>query len=179
MPDRDASTVLQEEKEAQNGGDFIISELKEVQAEYAQLGELEEMEHDYAEKLVQSLKEVLGAIDEVIPLEKQALGPGYRYAKEAFLGGDAVVVLMNNSGVSSAIPLMKFKSGEILSIVQSATPHLKKAIATKRKETGDRVEILERILKEMKKMGSSVKRQAPQHSAPVEDDLVSSSIAGQ
>ena len=170
---------MQEEKEVQKGGDSIISELKEVQAEYAQLEELEEMEHDYAGKLVQALKEVQGAIDEVIPLEKSALGPGYRYAKEAFLGGDAVVILMNNSGVSSAIPLMKFKSGEILSIVQSATPHLKKAIAMKRKETAERVEILERILKEMKKTGGSVKRMAPGYSAPVEEDLVSSSIAGQ
>lgn len=174
-----ASSVLQEEKEVPRGGDSIISELKEVQAEYAQLGELEEMEHDYAEKLVNALREVQAAIEEVIPLEKSALGPGYRYAKEAFLGGDGVVILMNNSGISAAIPLTKFKSGEILSIVQSATPHLKKAIATKRRETADRVEILERILKEMKKTGSSVKRQVPEYQAPAEEDLVSSSIAGQ
>jgi hypothetical protein len=179
MPGGDASPVLQEEKEAGNAGDSIITELKEVQAEYAQLEELEEMERDYAEKLVGALKEVQAAIDEVIPLEKSSLGPGYRYAKEAFLGGDGVVILMNNSGISSAIPLMKFKSGEILSIVQSATPHLKKAIALKRKETAERVEILERILKELKKTGTSVKRQVPGYQAPVEEDLVSTSIAGQ
>ncbi|MDE1854208.1 MAG: hypothetical protein KGI38_10765 [Thaumarchaeota archaeon] len=168
---------MQEEKEAQKGGESIISELKEVQGEYAQLSELEEMEHDYAEKLVGALKEVQGAIDQVIPIERVALGPSFRYAKEAYLGSDAVVILTNNSGISSAIPLVKFKSGEILSIVQSATPHLKKAIATKRKETAERVELLERILKEMKKTGSSVKRQVPEYQAPEEEDLVSSSIA--
>lgn len=179
MLDAHASHVLQEEKEIPKGGESIISELKDVQAETSQLSELEEMEHDYAEKLVQALKEVQGAVDEVIPIERAALGPSYRYAKEAFLGSDAVVILLNNSGVSASIPLTKFKSSDILAIIQSATPHLKKAIAVKRKETAERVELLERILKEMKKTGSSVKRQAPEYHASVEEDLVSSSIAGQ
>jgi len=172
-----ASGTLQEEKEAQKSGESLISELKEVQGEYAQLSELQEMEHDYADKLVQALKEVQGAVDEVIPVERAALGPSYRYAKEAYLGSDAVVILLNNSGITSAIPLTKFKSGEILAVVQSATPHLKKAIALKRRETAERVELLERILKEMQKTGSSVKRQVPEYQAPVEEDLVSSSIA--
>ena len=181
MPDGQAEKVLQEEKAAekvaQKDEDSIISELKDVQAEYSQLSELEEMEQDYAEKVVQALKEVQGAVNEVIPLERVALGPSYRYAIEAYLGADAVVILLNNAGISSSIPLAKFKTGEILSIVQSATPHLKKAIALKRKETSDRVEVLDKILKEMKKTGSSVRRQAPDYQAPVEEDLVSSSIA--
>ena len=170
---------MQEEKATESPGESIISELKEVQGEYAQLSELEEMERDYAEKLVQSLKEVQSALDVVIPIERTALGPGYRYAKEAFLGSDAVVILLSSSGISSAIPLTRFKSSEILSIIQSATPHLKKAIAVKRKDTGERVELLERILKEMKKTGSSVKRQVPEFQAPAEEDLVSSSITSQ
>ena len=174
---RRAHLILQEEKEAPKGGESIISELKEVQGEYAQLSELEQMEHEYADKLVQALKEVQSAVEEVIPVERIALGPSYRYAKEAFLGSDAVVILLNNSGISSAIPLTKFKSSEILSVVQSVTPHLKKAIALKRRETAERVELLERILKEMKKTGSSVKRSVPEYQAPADEDLVSSSIA--
>ena len=170
---------MQEEKEAPGAGDSIFADLKEVQGEYVQLSELEEMERDYAEKLVGAMKEVQGAVDEVVPIERAALGPSFRYAKEAYLGSAAVVILLNTSGISSAIPLTKFKSGEILSIVQSVTPHLKKAIALKRKETAQRVELLERIFKEMKKTGTSAKREvAAQYQAPVEDDLVSSSLAG-
>jgi hypothetical protein len=174
-----AFATLQEEKEEPKSGDSIISELKEVQGEYAQLAELEEMEHDYAVKLVEALKEVQNSVDEVIPIERAALGSSYRYVKEAFLGSDAVIILLNNSGISSAVPLSKFKSNEILAVVQSATPHLKKAIALKRRETAERVELLERILKEMKKTGSSVKHQVPEFQGPVEEDLVSSSIAGE
>ena len=157
MPDSYPSVALQEEKSAPDSGDSIIAELKELQGEHAQLVELEEMERDYAEKLIGALKEVQNAVDEVIPLERTALGPAYRYAKEAYLGKEAVVILMTNSGISTALPLSKFKSPEILSIVQSATPHLKKAIALRRKETAERVEILGKILKEMKNTGSSVK----------------------
>jgi hypothetical protein len=178
MPERLASVRMQEEKEMP-AGESIISELKELQGEHAQLAELEEMEHDYATKLVQALKEVQSAVEEVIPIERAALGPAYRYAKEAYLGTDAVVILLNNTGISTALPLSKFKSGEILSIVQSATPYLKKAIAARRKETAERVELLERILKEMKKTGSTVKHQVPGYQGPVEEDLVSSSISGQ
>ena len=177
MPHPHPSVELQEEKAAQNDSESIIAELKELQGEHAQLTELEEMERDYAEKLINALKEVQSAVDEVIPLERAALGPSYRYAKEAYLGKEAVVILMNNTGISTALPLTKFKSPEILSIVQSATPHLKKAIALKRKETAERVELLGRILKEMKKTGSTVKRQAPEYQAPAEEDLGSSSIS--
>ena len=176
-----AWSILQEEKEAQNGPDMIISELKALQGEFAQLSELEEMEHDYAEKLVQGLKEVLTSVEGVVPLERAALGPAYRYAKEAFLGGEAVVIVMNNSGISTAIPLSKFRSVEVLAIVQSAIPHLKKALSQKREETSERVDLLDRILKEMKRAGTTAKRQTQQREAPAEaeEDLVSSSIAGQ
>ncbi len=178
-----AEAILQEEKDGQNGPDMIIAELKELQGEYAQLSELEEMEHDYAEKLVQGLKDVQVSVEGVIPLERAALGPAYRYAKEAFLGGEAVVIILNNSGISTAIPLTKFKSSEILAIVQSAIPHLKKALTQKRKETSERVELLEMILKEMKRAGSTAKHQVQQYDSPApaaaEEDLVSSSLAGQ
>lgn len=174
-----APSVLQEEKEEASGPDTIISDLKEVQGEYAQLSELEEMENDYAEKLVEALKGVQGPVEGVVPLEKSSLGPSYRYAKEVYLGSDAVVIIMNNSGISTAIPLLKFKSNEILTIVQSAIPHISKAIAVRRKETSERVELLEKILREMKKAGTGVKRQARAEEPPAEEDLVSSSIAGQ
>ena len=141
MSDSHPTVALQEEKSAPDSGDSIIAELKELQGEHAQLTELEEMERDYAEKLINALKEVQSGIDEVIPLEKTALGPAYRYAKEAYLGKEAVVILMNNTGISTALPLSKFKSPEILSIVQSATPPVKKGISLKRKPTAVRGEI--------------------------------------
>lgn len=150
-----------------------------MQGEYAQLSELEEMERNYAGKLVESLKAIQSVVEDPIPIEKAALGPKYRYVKEAFLASDAVVVMFNNTGISSAIPLSRFKSSEILSVVQSTTPHLKKVIATKRRETGDRVELLEKILKEMKKTGGAIGRPTPQYQAPQEEDLVSSSITSE
>jgi len=171
------NATLDEEKGPGSNSGGIISNLKEMEGEYAQLSELEEMERNYADKVVESLKAVQNVVEEPIPIEKAALGPSYNHVKEAFLASGAVVVLFNANGISSALPLSKFGAREILSIVQSATPHLIKVIARRRKETGERVEILEKILKEMKKTGISVKRDLGQYRAPEEEDLVSSSIA--
>lgn len=159
----------------------IITELREIQEEYSQLSELEEMERNYADKLVDSLKVIQASVEEVIPVDKSALGPSYKYVKEAYLTRDAVVVLMNASGIQSAIPLSNLKSGEILAVVQNAAPHLKKIIADKRSETGDRVELLEKVLKEIKKAGKVLKE--PTADEPVgrkvadEEDLISSALA--
>jgi hypothetical protein len=159
----------------------IISELKAMQGEFAQLAELEEMERSYADKLVDSLKIIQAIIDDAIPVEKSALGPRYKNVKEAFLASDAVVVMMGNSGIQSAVPLSRFKSNEILAVVQSATPQLKKLIAKKRAETGDRVELLERILKELKKAGTTLKPQVSMDEPRVaeEDDLISRALANE
>jgi hypothetical protein len=170
---------LTEEDTVSEKAEGIISELRNMQGEFAQLSELEEMERNYAEKLVDSLKVIQSVVDEPIPVERASLGPRYKYVKEAYLASDAVVVLMNASGIHSALPLARFKSSEILSIVQSATPQLKKVIAQKRKDTGDRVELLERILKEIKKAGSTVKQQTPEFKPQEEVDLVSSSITAE
>jgi hypothetical protein len=170
-------SILEAEKAGEKGPESVISNLRGMQGEYSQLSELEEMERNYAEKVIESLKAVQKAVEDPIPVDKAALGPKYHFMKEAFLASDAVIVLFDSNGISSAVPLSKFGAREILSIVQSVSPNLSRLIARKRKETGDRVELLERILKEMKKTGISVKRDVSEFQAPDEADLVSSSIA--
>jgi flagellar biosynthesis chaperone FliJ len=176
---READYDLDQDKAEPKGADAIITDLREVQGEYAQLSELQDLERNHADKLIQSLKEIQSIVDDPIPIEKSALSAGHRHAKEAYLASDAVVVLFGNSGISSATPLSRFKPSEVLSVVQSATPHLKRMIAQKRRETSERVELLEKILKEMKKAAGSLKHDMPQYQAPVEQDLVSSSIASE
>jgi hypothetical protein len=175
--------LVAEEKAPKGGEDKIINELKDMQGEFAQLSELEEMERSYAEKVIESLKVIQAVVDDTIPIERAALGPKFKYVKEAYLASDAVVILMGASGIQSAIPLSRFKSNEILAVVQSATPHLKKLIAQRRSETGERVELLERILKEVKKAGTTLKEPARESSEAREprigdeEDLISSALA--
>ena len=63
--------------------------------------------------------------------------------------------------------------------MKEATPALAKIISEKRKEVGSRVDLLERILKEVKKAGNMAKqteRIAPQ---AAEEDLVQNSITSE
>jgi hypothetical protein len=156
----------------------IIQDLRDIQGEFAQLTELEEMEHTYAEKLIDSFRLMQTAADMALPLNKNLVEVRYQNVEAAFLASEAVVVVKHTDGRTISVPLSKFKSGEILSILQEATPPLKKVIAEKRKEIGDRVELMEKILKELKKASSNLK-QRKEEIEPMEEDLVSSSLAGQ
>jgi len=134
--------------------DSIVSQLTALQSEYAQLSELDEMERNYILKLVDSLKALQSGIDSAIPLHVAALGIFRSKAKEAYLASD------------------------VLAIVQDATPEIGRIVSERRREIGARVELLERVLKEMKKAGGMV-RQARPAVADADEDLVQNSIASE
>jgi hypothetical protein len=157
----------------------IVEDLTSLQSEFAQLSELDEMERNYTRKLIESLKMVQSEANVAIPLKKESLGPAYSYAKEAFLASDCVVVVIGEDDSKSSIPLTRFEPKHVLSIVREATPALNRIISERRKDVGSRVDVLERILKEVKKAGSMAKqseRSAPQ---PPIDDLIQNSITGE
>ena len=164
------------------GGDSsgsIVDDLTSLQSEFAQLSELDEMERNYTRKLIESLKLLQSEIDVALPLGKESLGPAYSKAKEAYLASDCVVIVVGEDDAKSSIPLAHFDPRYVLSIVKEATPALAKIISERRKEVGSRVDILERILKEVKKAGNMTKqseRNAPQ---AAEEDLVQNSITSE
>ncbi len=156
--------------------DTVVSQLRDIQGEFAQLSELEETEANHARKLVDSLRLIQSAVNDVVPLSISSLGDGYANAKDAYLAADCVVVITKPDGSRETRPLSELGSSEILAIVQDVTPLLKKLIMEKRKAASDRVELLERILKELKKAGSSLRQGRPQTES-AEQDLVSNSLA--
>ena len=162
----------------QKPGEKVVAELRDIQGEFAQLSELDEMEHNYALKLVDQLKQIQSVVDSVVPLAKESLPEEYSRAKEAYLTVDAVMVLVDEKGNHTSVPLSRLEPNQILSTVTQVTPILKKAIAEKRRATGDRVEVLEKILREVKKASSSLK-QTSRYADQTEEDLVASSIASE
>jgi hypothetical protein len=157
----------------------IVSQLTALQSEYAQLSELDEMERNYILKLVDSLKALQSGIDSAIPLHVAALGIFRSKAKEAFLASDGVVIIHEeDSKKPLSVPLSRFPAKDVLAIVQDATPEIGRIVSERRREIGARVELLERVLKEMKKAGGMV-RQAQPAIADAEEDLVQNSIASE
>ncbi len=157
----------------------IVDDLTTLQSEFAQLSELDEMERNYTRKLIESLKVLQSEVDVALPLQKESLGPAYSSAKEAYLASDCVVIVVGADDGKSSIPLTHFDPKYVLSIVKEATPALAQIISEKRKEVGSRVDLLERILKEVKKAGNMAKqteRSAPQAAS---EDLVQNSITSE
>ena len=158
--------------------DSIVSQLTALQSEYAQLSELDEMERNYILKLVDSLKALQSGIDSAIPLHVAALGISRSKAKEAYLASDGVVIIHEEGGKPISVPLSRFPAKDVLAIVQDATPEIGRIVSERRREIGARVELLERVLKEMKKAGGMV-RQARPAIADADEDLVQNSIASE
>jgi hypothetical protein len=154
----------------------IVDDLTSLQSEFAQLSELDEMEQNYTRKLIDSLKILQSEVDVALPLQKESLGPAYSKAKEAYLASDCVVIIVGQDDGKSSIPLSHFEPRYVLSIVKEATPALAKIISERRKEVGGRVDILERILKEIKKAGNMAKQTERAAPRAAEDDLVQNSI---
>jgi hypothetical protein len=164
------------------GGDSsgsIVEDLKELQSEFAQLSELDEMERNYTRKLIESLKVLQSEVDVALPLQKDTMGPAYSNAKEAYLASDCVVIIVGADDGKSSIPLAHFEPKYVLAIVKEATPALAKIISERRKEVGSRVDILERILKEVKKAGSMAKQTERAVPRAAEEDLVQNSITSE
>jgi len=157
----------------------IVGVLTALQSEFAQLSELEEMEQTYIRKLIDSLKLLHSGVDVALPLHKEALGPAYSNAKEAFLVSEGVVVITGEDDRTSSVPLSRFETKTVLAIVEDATPGLGKIISERRKEAGARVELLEKILKELKKAGNLMQQTSRAAPEPVEEDLVQNSITRQ
>jgi hypothetical protein len=158
--------------------DSIVSQLTALQSEYAQLSELDEMERNYILKLIDSLKALQSGIDSAIPLHVAALGIFRSKAKEAYLASDGVVIIHEEGGKPLSVPLSRFPAKDVLAIVQDATPEIGRIVSERRREIGARVELLERVLKEMKKAGGMV-RQAQPAIADADEDLVQNSIASE
>lgn len=154
----------------------LVNELESLQGEFAQLGELQEMERTYAQRVVESLKQIQEEVDVAIPVEAEALSSYSSVVKEAYLLPDAVLMLVKGDGSSESRPLIKFPPELILSVLQAATPQLKKIIGRKRKRVGERVRLLEKILKGLKKAEAVLASGAQGHTAEAEPDAITAAL---
>ena len=173
MKERDLSDDLSDSSGS------IVANLTSLQSEFAQLSELDEMERNYTRKLIESMKMLQSEVDIALPLQKESLGPAYSTAKESYLASDCVVIVVGADDARSSIPLAHFEARYVLAIVKEATPVLAKIISEKRKEVGSRVDLLERILKEVKKAGNMAQQTERIAPKAVEEDLVQNSITSE
>jgi hypothetical protein len=160
----------------EKGQNPIVSDLTSLQVEYSQLSELEEMQHNYVVKLVETLKALQGGVGTLLLLRPETLGERRFGTKKVYLAANAVVLMEKEDGKSESASLSEFEPEEVLAIVEDSTPQLLKIVSERRKAVGARVDLLEKMLKELKKAGDIMKEARQSMPSSVEGDLVQDSI---
>ncbi|MBI2126818.1 MAG: hypothetical protein HYU02_05855 [Thaumarchaeota archaeon] len=154
----------------------IVEELKELHAEFAQISELEQMERSHIENLVDTLKLLLSEVGAAIPVSPEAIGYPIVDVKEAYLLSEAVVVMIGGKENVKSKLLLEFPPLNVLAVIQDCSPKLRRQISERRGALSDRVGLLERIMKELKKTKTVLK---PAKQEIGELDVVRSSIASE
>ena len=153
----------------------IVTELKELQGEFAQLLELEQVEHTYMENLVDTLRFLLSDVG-VIQISPEVLGQQFHDAKKAYLASDAVVIVIDGNELVRSQALIKLPPRSILAVIQDCSPRFRKLISERKDAVSSRVTVLERIMKELKKAKSALR---PTKQELEEVDIVRSSFGSE
>ncbi len=156
----------------------IVNELKDLHGEFAQLSELEEMERTHIENLVDNLKFLLSKIGAAIPLTPETLGNSLLNIKKAYLASDAVVLMVDESDNVTSQLLNQLPPKNVLAVIQDCSPKLREMISERRHAVADRVDLLEKVMKELKK-SKAVLKPATTHQEMEELDIVRSSISSE
>lgn len=135
----------------------LVEGLRDIQGQYMMLADLFEKEKAYAIKLTEIVKELQQEADEVIPLRPEAIGEN---CQAAYLVSEAVVVMFDSHRKMTSKPFSQLPAGAIVSAIQDSTSALGRMIAEKRRTESERVDSLEKVLKELKKTQATFKSAA-------------------
>lgn len=155
---------------------LLLREMRDIQSEAAQLAEIEELESAQAMKLVESMKVLQAGIETAISIKPQSLGEPLVHLKQAIIGADAVIIGLDAEGRPVSTPLSALKPADIVNVVTEWTPKLRERILSRKKESEERLYLMEKILREFKEGSAAIKNSRKQFYESVDNDLVRDSL---
>lgn len=132
----------------------FVEGIRDIQAQYMMLADLQEKEKTYTARLTDVVKTIQREADEVIPLRPELIGDK---CQAAYLVSDAVVVMFDVHRHMSSKPLGAFPADVMVSVIEDSANALRQMIAERRRARGERVESLEKVLKEVKKAQATLR----------------------
>ena len=126
----------------------LIEGIRDIQGQHMMLVDLFEKERAYTLKLTEMVKTLQRDADDVIPLRPEAIG---EKCQAAYLVSEGVVVMFDSQRHMTSKPFSALPASAIVSAIEDSTNALSRLMADKRRMEGERVESLERVMKELKK----------------------------
>ena len=159
-------------KEPKQAPSVLVREMRDAQSEAAQLSEIEELEYAQAQKLVESMKVLQESVEPAINIRPQSLGEPLLHSKQAIIGSEAVIIGLDGEGKPFSKPLASLRPADILAVVEEWTPKLREMLVERKKESENRLYLIEKVLHEFKEGASAIKESRKQFYESVESDLV-------
>jgi hypothetical protein len=126
----------------------LIEGIRDIQGQHLMLTDLIEKEKAYTMKLTEMIKTLQRDADDVIPLRPEAIG---ERCQAAYLVSEGVVVMFDAQRHMTSKAFSALPASAIVSAIEDCTSALSRVMAEKRRTESDRVESLERVMKELKK----------------------------
>lgn len=144
-------------------GSGYIDELRAIQSQYRELSDLHEKQKIYAEQLSEIVRALQREADATIPLRPNILS---EQCSAAYLVSDAVVVMFDIHREMTSKPLSKFPPSVVVSVIEECASELGRQLRKKRESENEKVETLEKVLREISKAQSPYRRQREEEAQP-------------
>ena len=155
----------------------ILSSISLLKEETAQISELSELERQYATETIAYVKRLIEPLNTSFHIDPRGVMKGDSSVTDIVLTPQGTVCLVKKENVVSK-PLESLQTETLVNIIQQVIPAVKDHIAAKRQKMTNRVNMLERVTKELRKVGpvnskqkSVSSPQAPQNPRNLEIEL--------
>lgn len=130
----------------------ILSAITMLKEESAQIGELSELERQYATETINYIKKLIEPLNTSFHIDPHTVMKGDGSITDIVLTPQGTICLVKKENVVSK-PLESLQTETLVNIIQQVLPEIKDHVASKREKMTSRVNMLERVAKELKKVG--------------------------
>ncbi len=148
----------------------IVSSIGLLKEEAAQISELSELERQYATETISYLKRLIEPLNTSFHIDPRGVMKGDGSVTDIVLTPQGTVCLVRKENVVSK-PIESLQTETLVNIIQQVIPQVKNHVSVKREKMTARVNMLERVTKELRKVGPVASKAKPIQNAPAPRNL--------
>ena len=166
------SQAKDQPKVSEEAGD-LLGPLKDIQEEFLQITELASTEKNYTKELANLLKQVLFVLKASVPISSEVFKMA---VKDAALSSEGNVLVIHDDGLISSKPLDEFDSETAVKVISDCLPKLRVVATNHRKRIGARVNVLEEVIRELRKLVRALREEKVEKPGESVEDIVKSAL---